>query len=107
MSPLIASTSFCMAGLSLPTPMISNACTIGMPAVSIVASWRAKIAMSSAVTLPSLLKSWLSLRTFVGRYALPAQVGTHLELALREAATLDPVALAVLAFPMERKLLVC
>ncbi len=52
MSALMSSTSFCIAGLSWPLPTISKDCTSGMPAVSMVASWRLKIAMSSGVTLP-------------------------------------------------------
>ena len=105
MSDLIDSTSFCTAGFSWPTPMISNACTIGMPAVSIVASWRLKIAMSSAVTLPSLLNSLSSLRTLRGGNALLAQVQAHFHLVLGQAAPLDAIALAILAFPAERGLL--
>ena len=52
MFALTSSTSFCIAGFSWPLPMISKACTIGMPADIIVASCRLNTAMSSAVTLP-------------------------------------------------------
>src|SRR5689334_14551947 len=45
---------------------MSNDCTSGMPAVIIVASWREKMAMSAAVTLPCLRNSMLCLRTRVG-----------------------------------------
>src|SRR6187551_1087410 len=65
-SALIARISFCIAGFSWPAPTMSNDCTSGMPAVIIVASWREKIAMSAAVTLPCLRNSMLCLRTRVG-----------------------------------------
>ena len=64
-SALIASTSFCIDGLSWPLPMMSKHCTIGMPACSIVASWRANSAMSSDVIFLPLLKSCISLRTLL------------------------------------------
>src|SRR5688572_23718689 len=51
--------SFCIAGLSLPVPTISNDCTSGMPAASMVASWRLNTAMSSGFTLPPDLKAVL------------------------------------------------
>ena len=51
---LMSRISFCIAGLSLPLATISNACTSGMPAASMVASWRLKIAMSPGLTLPPL-----------------------------------------------------
>jgi hypothetical protein len=56
-SALMSRISFCIAGLSLPLPTISNDCTSGMPAASMVASWRLKTAMSSGLTLPPLLNS--------------------------------------------------
>jgi hypothetical protein len=49
---LMSSISFCIAGFSWPLPMISKACTMGMPAAIMVASWRLNTAMSSLVTLP-------------------------------------------------------
>src|SRR5213082_1221356 len=51
-SDLTSRISLCMAALSLPLPTISNACTSGMPAASMVESWRLKIAISPALTLP-------------------------------------------------------
>src|SRR5690349_4851785 len=49
--------SFCIAGFSLPLPTISNDCTSGIPAASMVASWRLNTAMSSGATLPPLLNA--------------------------------------------------
>ncbi len=63
MWPLMSRISFCIAGLSWPTPTISKACTSGMPAASMVASWRLKTAMSSGLILPPPLKSWRSFFT--------------------------------------------
>jgi len=40
---------FCIEGFSWPLPMMSKHCTIGMPACSMVASWRANSAISSEV----------------------------------------------------------
>src|ERR1700752_19481 len=45
---------------------MSNDCTSGMPADIIVASWREKMAISAAVTLPCLRNRLLCLRTRVG-----------------------------------------
>src|SRR4051812_1847954 len=49
--------SFCIDGLSLPLPTISKDCTSGIPAASMVASWRLNTAMSSGLTLPPALNA--------------------------------------------------
>ena len=83
---------------------MSNDCTSGMPAVIIVASWREKIAMSPAVTLPCLRNSMLCLRTRVGDDALAAQLRADRGLARRDDLALDLFAGPVRAFPRERSL---
>ena len=76
----MSSISFCIAGLSWPLPTISNDCTSGMPAASMVASWRLKIAMSFGVDLAAAAED-LRCLTLATRDALAAQVGAHRRLA--------------------------
>ena len=51
-SALIDRISFCIAALSWPLPTISKDCTSGIPAASMVASWRMKTAISPEVIVP-------------------------------------------------------
>ena len=50
--PLISIISRAKRGLRWPRATISNACSSGTPAFSIVASWRVKNVMSFSLTLP-------------------------------------------------------
>ena len=101
MSALMSSSSFCIDGLSCPAPMISKACTSGMPAPSMVASWRLKIAMSPALTLPPERVRRGLLLDAGGGDALAAQFAAHRLLVLRHGAALDLLTLAITPFPVE------
>ena len=93
--------SFCIAGLSLPLATISNACTIGMPAPSMVASCRVKTAMSPGIGLAALGALAL-LADPRGGDALAAQLGAQ---GLSSGARLLPLmrcAALVAALPGER-----
>ena len=101
MFALMSSTSFCMAGFSWPLPMISKACTMGMPADIMVASWRLNTAMSPGSTLPPA-RTALALRLDArGRDALAPQIGAQRRLVRRERLAADLVAALVLALPDE------
>jgi hypothetical protein len=100
MFALMSSTSFCIAGFSCPLPMISKACTIGMPADIMVASWRLNTAISSFVTLPPREKAVaLGLDARRG-HALAAQVGA--QAASFAASDLPRTLLPRLSLPSQR-----
>ena len=69
--------SFCIAGFSWPTPTISKACTSGMPAASMVESWRLKIAMSPGVVLPPAAEQTALLADLRRDDVLAPQVRAH------------------------------
>jgi hypothetical protein len=72
-----------------------------MPAASIVASWRLKIAMSSGLTLPPAREQRDLLAGFVQHDALAAQFGAQRQFVRGEQLALDATCPLVLALPVE------
>src|SRR3984885_1668435 len=80
--------------------MISNACTIGMPADIMVASWRANTAMSIGVTLPPERNAVLGVLTRVA--ATPWRRKSARKVASLAASDLPRTLLPRLSLPSQR-----